>query len=493
MLRNRFTPGAKLEGEKPEEDTSANTPVSGAVTPAAGVPAAASDEQEVLPSAPFIVTLTFEESYTKPVHQRIWDTIEENLPKLEEVFLRIASGAAAAASPVKLFAEVVTEFLKKSAQGAAAALSAPGSPAPKEDEQSKKRKVAFDQIAAQIKDWQSKKKGQVFKELDVTSTDVENVYNAVSNLAASKASPGAYGLTQLVGWLSPKSDTDKTPTWKFEIQGEVKYESAIYRDGGRFDVLGPNGAQLATKWLSADEIEALLDSNSPDVIKMEKVADLLRALDRQSAKEDKLRRSRTIRGRFWLSNGQPFGVRQVAILAPPAFDKPVGECAAEVIFPEDPNGCCDDEDERPEVIRTPVALTFGNTDETGYFELSYVEPEEWSKAGPRFALVQISGVHAALAVALESGGRFPDPLLLQVNEALLHVPNEEDSDPVAREGVRTRRLRRELLQRAQPGAGRIRVFGRCSYDGSADYAKAPQTSGWQGSTGERSGVPRRAR
>src|SRR6185436_15464633 len=81
----------------------------------------------------------------------------------------------------------------------------------------------------------------------------------------------------------------------------------------------------------------------------------------------------------------------------------------------------------PEVIRAPVPLAFGSTDETGYFELSYAEPEGWSKAGPRFALVQISGVHAALAVALESGGRFPDPLLLQVNEALLHAPDGEDS------------------------------------------------------------------
>jgi len=94
--------------------------------------------------------------------------------------------------------------------------------------------------------------------------------------------PGAFSLTQLVGWLSPEADKGASPAaWKFEIQGEVKYESAIYRDGGRFDVLGPNGAQLATKWLSADDIEGLLD-NKPDVIKMEKVADLLRALNRQS-------------------------------------------------------------------------------------------------------------------------------------------------------------------------------------------------------------------
>jgi hypothetical protein len=427
QLRKRFTPIAAAQEIAPPA-----VPVPGAKTPAAGVPATVSSAPPA--SALFIVTLTFEESYTKPVYQKIWEAFEENLPKLEEAFLKIAGAFTPGTTAVRFIGDIASEFLEK-----LTAPSTPGSTSPSPGspssgttggDQATRRQAAFDRIAAQINDWQSKSAAPV-KNLKVTRTDVEGIYNAVSSVAASKDPPGAFGLTQLVGWLSPEAEKDSSaPSWPFEIQGEVKYESAIYRDGGRFDVLGPNGAQLASKWLSADEIEALLDG-SEDKVEMEKVADLLQALNRQSAKDEQLRRSRTIRGRLWLSDGQPFGVRQVAILAPPAFDKNVGECCtADEIFPEDANGCCDDEDERPEVIQTPVALAFGHTDETGYFELSYIEPQGWGEAGPRFALVQISGVHAALAVALESSGktvRFPDPLLLQVNEALLHAPDEEDS------------------------------------------------------------------
>jgi lipoprotein-anchoring transpeptidase ErfK/SrfK len=398
-------------------------PVQGAITPLA---------PETRTSAPFIVALTFEERFTKPVYQRIWERIEEELPKLEETFLKIASAAAPGAGTVKLFADVVREFLAQFAKSAAAHLpdSKEDTAAAKQDDQDKTRKAAFDQIAARIKSWQSKT-DQPFKDLDVTPTDVETVFNAVSSVAAGTEPGGAYDLTQLVGWLSPEAAKGATRAWNFEIQGEVRYATASYRDGGRFDVLGPNGAQLATKWLSAEEIEGLLEGSQTKV-EMEQSADLLQALDRRSAADERLKQTRAIRGRFWLSNGKLFGVRQVAIFAPPAFDKVVGECCtSEEILPDEEAGCCDDEDERPEVIRAPVALAFGQTDETGYFEISYIEPQGWDKAGPRFALVQISGVHAALAVALEKTGgktvRFPDPLLLQVNEALLRTPDEEDS------------------------------------------------------------------
>jgi hypothetical protein len=399
-------------------------------SPASGTAAAGTSAEQTKTSAPFIVTLSFEERFTKPVYQRIWESFEEHLPTLEEAFLKIAGALTPGTTTVKFLADVASEFLKKFTPSATP--SAPGSPSPGTagGDHAERRQAAFGRIATQINDWQSKA-AQPVKNLTVTPTDVEGIYDAVSSVAASKEPPGEFGLTQLVGWLSPDANKGVIPAvWKFEIQGEVKYEPAIYRDGGRFDVLGPNGAQLATKWLSADEIEALLDG-VPDVIKMEKVADLLRALSRQSAKDEQLRRSRTIRGRFWLSDGKPFGVRQVAVLAPPAFDKVVGECCtAEEIFPEDQTGCCDDEDQRPEVIRTPVALAFGHTDETGYFELTYIEPKGWGGPGRHFALVQISGVHAALAVALESDGtsvRFPDPLLLQVNEALLHEPADDEN------------------------------------------------------------------
>src|SRR5258707_6429918 len=83
QLRKRFTPIAPAQ-----EIALPAVPVPGAKTPAAGVPAIASSAPSA--SALFIVTLTFEESYTKPVYQKIWEVFEENLPKLEEAFLKIA-------------------------------------------------------------------------------------------------------------------------------------------------------------------------------------------------------------------------------------------------------------------------------------------------------------------------------------------------------------------------------------------------------------------
>jgi hypothetical protein len=418
LLRKKFTPIA---------------PVQGAIIPAAGLPAPVQPAPKTPASAFFIITITFEERFTKPAYQRIWEAIEETLPKLEDAFLKVASAFTPGMGTVTFFTDVASEYLKNFAQSAtplAPGANSPGSPpsGTTGGDQDKRRQAAFEEIATQIKIWQSKA-AQPVKNLKVTSTEVEGIYNAISSVATSKP-PGAYSMTQLVGWLSPDAVQGAKPAWEFEIQGEVKYESASYRDGGRFDVLGPNGAQLATKWLSAKDIEDWLEGKESNV-EMEKAADLLQALDRQSAKDEQLRRSRTIRGRFWLSSGTPFGARQVAILAPPAFDKVVGECCtADEIFPKDTDGCCDDEDERPDVIRTPVALAFGHTDETGYFELTYVEPKGWGGPERHFCLVQISGVHAALAVALESDGtivRFPDPLLLQVNEALLHDAADEEN------------------------------------------------------------------
>jgi hypothetical protein len=74
-------------------------------------------------------------------------------------------------------------------------------------------------------------------------------------------------------------------------------------------------------------------------------------------------------------------------------------------------------------------------------------PRGGGETGPRFALVQISGVHAALAVAgvRRKDSPLPDPLLLQVNEALLHAPDGEDLIHGSKR-VGARRLRRQLSQ-----------------------------------------------
>lgn len=164
-------------------------------SPASGTAAAGTSAEQTKTSAPFIVTLSFEERFTKPVYQRIWESFEEHLPMLEEAFLKIAGALTPGTTTVKFIADVASEFLKKftpsatpSAPGSTS--PAPGSPSPGTAgaDQAGRRQAAFDRIAAQINDWQSKA-AQPVKNLKVTPTDVEGIYNAVSSVAASKDPP----------------------------------------------------------------------------------------------------------------------------------------------------------------------------------------------------------------------------------------------------------------------------------------------------------------
>src|SRR5262249_21928385 len=119
------------------------------------------------------------------------------------------------------------------------------------------------------------------------------------------------------------------------------------------------GAQLATRWLTKNEIDDLNDTDKAHEVAVEKAPDLLHALDRQAATDERTRESRSTRGRFWLSDGKPFGVRQIAIFAPPAFNRALDECCDDEVL-LDTDDCCDDAP-RPEVIKSPVALAFGQT------------------------------------------------------------------------------------------------------------------------------------
>src|SRR5436305_1497541 len=75
QLRTKFTPIARAQEVNP---------------PAAAVPAIVSPAPQTQATALFIVALTFEELFTKPLYQRIWEAFEETLPKLEEAFLKVA-------------------------------------------------------------------------------------------------------------------------------------------------------------------------------------------------------------------------------------------------------------------------------------------------------------------------------------------------------------------------------------------------------------------
>ena len=154
--------------------------------------------------------------------------------------------------------------------------------------------------------------------------------------------------------------------------------------------------------------------------------DLRRAFERQSIRDDRGMYSHSVKGRLWLSDGSPFGVRTVAFIVPPAWAKPIDECCPDPEFAGDESDCCGGENDlKQSIIRTPQALSVTQTDEGGNFSFTYrsVDPIE-----AEHALIQVSGLRAALALQLEKpsslnssaqGNVFPNPILLQVDVSLL--------------------------------------------------------------------------
>lgn len=232
-----------------------------------------------------------------------------------------------------------------------------------------------------------------------------------------------YETTQLLGWLTKRVHAG-TSKYGFVIDGIARFpdEGTGYGAWARFDVLGPDGAQLLTYYLEHDLIEDWLqDDGMRDAeVNIEATQELRAAFLRVVSKKETEARE-TIKGRLWFSDGQPFGVRTLAIFAPPGFPHMADECCPAKDFQiHTDDDCCADEEDIPPVLLAPQALAVTRTDESGYFEFDY--PKQ-ATLTTQHALLRVSGIGLPLGLKLLGGGssdsyRFPEPILIEVDSQL---------------------------------------------------------------------------
>lgn len=418
-----------------------------------GVGAKVQDDKSVATptyeTVPFTVALTFRERGIEPFRVRFAKGLWSLLKRLGDYAgpAGIAAAQVAARQPAAALSTVLGAFLKEHAGASEAADLAKAASNIGDSSRSFSRSGAENLF----KRWQSELKNLNLG--DVKQDDWEKFINQIKQ-SASEEKPGTaakdrgpdaptprvgdvkandvapippkFELTQLLGWLIKTEDQ-----YKFRVEGSTRFEddAVEYGDDARFDILGPDGSQLITRRVSRDDLsEWLVGRGKKDVqVKIQPGTDLRRAFERQSFRGDQAKFSHSVRGRFWFSDGSPFGIRTIAFFAPPAFSTPIDQCSADGEFAsEDPDCCSGDGEVRQQVIRAPQALAVTQTDEAGYFAFSYVRAEPITANN---ALVQISGIRAALAVGLikaaddqaggSAGNSFPNPILLQVDAALI--------------------------------------------------------------------------
>lgn len=238
-----------------------------------------------------------------------------------------------------------------------------------------------------------------------------------TSFAATSAPASVFELTQLSGWMNATASDN---TYPFDIRGVVRHEHAIYEDGGRFDVLGPDGSQLATKWLDSATLAAYLNAPGPHPVVVDDDINLEQALERLHSAVAVAEQTEVIRGRVWTRGGRSLANKTLALFAPP---KATGDddccCGSHSDDESDPCTC------PSRSIDAPTALAVGATDANGYFELPLTAAPPNL---PRQVIVHVAGVCAGLAVSLDVADpeqpRFPKPMLIQVDDRLL-VGDEE--------------------------------------------------------------------
>ena len=111
----------------------------------------------------------------------------------------------------------------------------------------------------------------------------------------------------------------------------------------------------------------------------------------------------------------------MAIYVKPALAHLIDDCCPPEEF--EFRGCCGEVDTSTPILEVPQALAVTQSDQTGYFEFSYVRDEPLAS---RYALIQVSGLAIPLALELRVDTTaeipvisFPKPVLLQVESALV--------------------------------------------------------------------------
>jgi hypothetical protein len=228
-----------------------------------------------------------------------------------------------------------------------------------------------------------------------------------------------FELTQLTGWMSKRDDI-----FAFSVEGRTRFpdEAVQYGTWARLDVLGPDGSQLLTSYVSRDELGNWLFDDGGDVgdVSVTPTVELRRALANPPPHQ---KQTASVHGRLWFDDGRTFGSRTVAVFVPPSFSRVMSACVAP--FEEHSSN-----DDVRAVLVAPQALAVTHTDENGYFEFSY--PAD-AAIDQNHALLHISGLSAPVAVTLtettlppsdahgqkRSQKRFARPVLVQVNANLI--------------------------------------------------------------------------
>lgn len=228
-----------------------------------------------------------------------------------------------------------------------------------------------------------------------------------------------FELTQLTGWMFKGDDV-----FTFSVEGRTRFpdEAVQYGTWARLDVLGPDGSQLLTSYVSRDELGNWLFGDGGDVgnVSVTPTVELRRALANPPPHQ---KETASVHGRLWFDDGRTFGSRTVAVFVPPSFSRVMSACVAP--FEEHSSN-----DDVRAVLVAPQGLAVTHTDENGYFEFSY--PAD-AAIDQDYALLHISGLSAPVAVSLvettlppsdaqgqkRSQKRFARPLLVQVNANLI--------------------------------------------------------------------------
>ncbi|MBB6560017.1 hypothetical protein HNP48_002689 [Acidovorax soli] len=425
-LKERYTP------RKPTQSSHATQPASGIA------PAIAS-----APMIPFIVILTYEERYQAPFAKRLYAKLRPLLESLAKIASGLGGVVGATGATLAVLLQKVTDADDKlSLKELLQVFRTSRENAPsfedvkKQLEAWKKDGVTIDPSQIKQADWE-----QFWKDLETQAGEIDD------NEISQDKTP--FSLTQVTGWLDPEGQVSVANSgfkqYGFTLQGELQFESAEIRDNARFDILGPDGSQLATAWLDGKTVKALVEDPLPDPIPVDGSSDLRRALSRVAEVQTEAQRlahyKKEANGRIWRSDGIPIGQRSLAIFAPPAFARPVDpECliktiqtpnsGAETPQPdEDNDDCCSSTNDSliGPIVEAPLAIAFATTDEAGYFTFSY-EKNLFDKRKFRHVLLHISGVRTSIAIKLLPGDHpFPVRILLPIDADLFEPETDRDA------------------------------------------------------------------
>jgi len=377
---------------------------------------------------PFSAVLTFQERGLDPPIRRFAKALQKVLHMAAQTAPLLATAPSPTAKAVGTSAAVILTALDELIAGhltktqaddlAKAAHTITASPSPWSDakdlfktwQQGDLKALQLDK--ATEKDW---------SDFIVKLQDFRNAHNLKT---PTEPTPPLL-LTQLMGWLTKSS----TGGYGFHISGLTRFEddAVDYGEDARFDIIGPDGSQLLSKRLAKKILSEWIEreGNSNVEVLVDESSDLRRAFERQSIRDDRGLYSHSVKGRLWLSDGSPFGIRTVAFFVPPAWAKAIDECCPDAEFANDDSDCCaGDNVLKDTIIRTPQALAVTETDDGGNFSFTY---RSIAPISAENALLQVSGLRAALALQLvkptagspQNGNTFPNPTLMQVDVRLL--------------------------------------------------------------------------